>query len=91
MLVASIYKAPSQDNKYFLLYFTNILENYSTHYEKVLILGDFNLEMENKVLTDFLQEHILQNMMKQNIGIKGNKNPCTQMAIRFFKKLKLEI
>ena len=34
-LVASNYKAPSQDNKYILLYLTNLLEHYSIHYEKV--------------------------------------------------------
>ena len=27
---------------------------YSTRYEKVIILGDFNIEAENNVKTDFL-------------------------------------
>ena len=31
-LVASIYKAPSQDSKYFLLYLTNLLEHFTVHY-----------------------------------------------------------
>ena len=47
-LVASIYQAPSQKNKYFLWYSTNLLEFYSSRYEKVIILGDFNIELENK-------------------------------------------
>ena len=65
-LVASIYKAPSQENKYFLWYLTNLLELYSTRYKKVIVLGDFNIEAENKVMKDFLQEHTFYNMMKQN-------------------------
>ena len=47
-LVASIYQAPSQKNKYFLWYSTNLLEFYSSRYEKAIILGDFNIELENK-------------------------------------------
>ena len=56
------YKGPSQDNKYFLLHLTNLLEHYSTHYEKVLILlhftnFTFKLEVNNEVMKDLLQEH----------------------------------
>ena len=53
-LVASIYNAPSQKNKYFLWYLTHLLEFYSTRHEKVIILGDFNIEAENKVMKNFL-------------------------------------
>ena len=53
-LVVSIYNAPSQKNKYFLCYYKNLLEFYSTRYEKVIILEDFNKEVENKVMKDFL-------------------------------------
>ena len=52
--VASIYKLPSQKNKYFLWYLINLLEFYSTWYEKVIILGDFNIEGENKLMKNFL-------------------------------------
>ena len=41
LLVASIYNAPSQKNKYFLWYLTNLLKFSSTRHEKVIILGDF--------------------------------------------------
>ena len=53
-LVASIYKAPSQKNKYFLWYLINLVEFYSTRYEKVIVLGDFNIEAENKLMHDLL-------------------------------------
>ena len=54
LLVASIYSAPPQQNKYFLWYLTNLLEFYWTQYEKFIILGDFNIEAEDKVMNDFL-------------------------------------
>ena len=64
LIIASIYKAPSQDNKYFLLYLTNLLEHYSTRYEKIIILGDFNLGMGNIVMKDFPQEYMLYIRLK---------------------------
>ena len=53
-LIALIYNVPSQKNKYFFWYFTNLLEFYSNWYDKVIILGHFNIEAENKVMKDFL-------------------------------------
>ena len=53
-LFASIYNAPFQKNKYFLWYLTNLLEFYSTQYEKVIIFGYFNIDVENKAIKDLL-------------------------------------
>ena len=44
LLVALIYKVLPQNNKYFLLHLTNLLKH-SIHYEKVLILCNFNWNM----------------------------------------------
>ena len=46
-LVASIYKAPSQENKYFLWYLTNLLEFYPTRYAKAIVHG--NLTQMQKI------------------------------------------
>ena len=54
---ASIYTAPSQKNKYFIWYLTNLLEFYWTRHEKVIIFDDFNKDTKDKVMKDFLQEH----------------------------------
>ena len=51
-LVTSIYNRPSQKNKHFLWYLTNLLEFYWTRYEEVTILGDFNIQAENKLMQD---------------------------------------
>ena len=60
-LVASIYKVPSQKNMYCLWYLINLLEFYSTWFEKVIILGDFNIEAEKKTNNRFpLGAYVLQ-------------------------------
>ena len=41
--IAPIYSAPFQDNKYFLSHLINLSQFYSTRYEKVIILSDFNI------------------------------------------------
>ena len=83
-LVASIYKAPSRENKYCLCYLTNLLEFYSTRYEKVIVLDDFNMEAETKVMKDFLQEHTFYNIKKQNTCFKGDGSSCIDLQIRNF-------
>ena len=80
-LVASIYKAPSQENKYFLWYLTNLFEFCSTRYEKVILLGDFNIEAENKAMKDFLQERTFYNMMKPNTCFKGDGGSYIDLLI----------
>ena len=53
-LVASIYNAPSQKNKYFPWYLTNLLEFHSTWYENFIIFDDFNIEVKSNAMNDFL-------------------------------------
>ena len=63
-LVASIYNTSSRKTNILSEYLTNRLEFCSTHYEKVIILGEFKKDTENEVTKDFLQEHTFYNMMK---------------------------
>ena len=57
-------------------------EFYSTRYEKIIILDDFNIELENKVMKDFLEEHTFYNMMRQNTCFKGDGGSCIDFLIR---------
>ena len=49
--------------------------------EKVISVGDFNIEVENKVMKSFLQEHTFYNMMKQNTCFKGDGGSCIDLLI----------
>ena len=49
--------------------------------EKLIILGDFKIEVENKVMKSFLQEHTFYNIMKQNTCFKGDGGSCIDLLI----------
>ena len=48
----------------------------------IIILGSFNIEVENKAMKDFLQEHTFYNMMKQNTCFKGDGGSFIDLLIR---------
>ena len=54
-------------------------------FEKVIILGDFKIEVENKVMKSFLQEHTFYNIMKQNTCFKGDGGWCRDLLITNLK------
>ena len=80
-LVVSIYKPPSQNNKYFLEELTKMIDYYSNIYEKQVIMGDFNIESNNKVLTDFMDEHLYINLIKDKTCFKGQRGTCIDLLL----------
>ena len=49
--------------------------------EKVIILGDFKIEVGNKVMKPFFQENTFYNIMKQNTCFKGDGDSCIDLLI----------
>ena len=49
--------------------------------KKVIILGDFEIEVENKIIKSFLQKHTFYNIMKQNTCFKGDGGSCIDLLI----------
>ena len=92
-LVASIYKVPPQENKCFLWYLTNLLEFYSTRYEKGIILSDFSFEtglsdhhhmiytiLKTKFET-FEPKKLIYRNFKQFYNEQFKLNTCTSMSV----------
>ena len=62
-LIFGTYHPPSQDDKF---YFDNIgkaLELYNNKYDKVLLAGDFNAEVKETILMNFLELYNLRNLV----------------------------
>ena len=70
-LVISVYFPPSQDSVFFPNSLTNIFDVFAGKYDNYLIMGDFNLESGNTILTNFLDSNNLTNLIKTNACFKG--------------------
>ena len=65
-LVISIYRPHWQDSVFFLNSLTKIIDVFADKYDNYLILGGFNLESGNTILTNFLDSNNLTNLIKTN-------------------------
>ena len=75
-LVVSIYRPPSQNNKYFI---NELIDYYSQEYNKHVIMGDFNMKPSDKIITDFIDEHIYKNLIKSKTCFKGPQGTCIDL------------
>ena len=70
-----IYHPPTQSDSYYFNNLDKALDLHS-HYDKKLLVGDFNTEVSN-VLTIFLYQHDLENYVKDKTWFKNANNPST--------------
>ena len=62
----------------------NSLDSYSSKYEKVLILGDFNVEIEEANINSLCENYNLKLLTKQPTCYKNpNKSTCIDLIINF--------
>ena len=73
-LVISIYCPPLQGSVFFLNSLTKIIDVFADKYDNYLIMGDFNLESGNTILTNFLDSNNLTNLIKTNTCFKGKES-----------------
>ena len=79
----SIYRPASQDNVFFLNSFTKIIDVFADKYDNYLIMGDFNVELGNTILTNFLDSNNLT-----NLRILTGKNH-RQMKLEWLEKVRM--
>ena len=80
-LFLPIYR-PDRTNKVeFLATLSNILDYYSNIYENVLINGDFNMEVTESAMTDFIKKQNLYSMIKTPTCFKGSQGRCIDLCL----------
>ena len=79
-LVISVYRLPSQNNEFFLNFFTNVIDHFMKLFDNYIIIGDFNLEPSNTTLKHFLDSNGLYNLIKGDICFKG-KGPLIDLIL----------
>ena len=71
-LVLSIYCPPSQDSVFFLNSLTKIIDVFADKYDNYLIMGDFNLESGNTILTNLLDSNVTNLIKIHVLKVKGH-------------------
>ena len=69
------YHPPTQSDSYYFNHLDRALDLYS-HYDKKLLVGDFNTEVSD-VLSIYVYQHDLENLVKDKTCFKNANNPST--------------
>ena len=81
-LFCGCYHPPSQSDQYFFENIGKALDKYSKHYDKFMLVGDFNAEESEPCLSQFLYEYNAKNIVKENTCVKNALNPsCIDLFI----------
>ena len=74
-LFCGCYHPPSQSDQYFFENIGKALDKYSKHYDKFMLVGDFNAEESEPCLSQFLYEYNAKKIDKENYCFKNALNP----------------
>ena len=81
-LILSIYRNPRlQKLKPFLEELTKVLDHYGALYENLLIFGDFNEEISQTNMSNFLDSFSLKNLIKNPTCFKSIKGRCIDLIL----------
>ena len=77
----SIYRPPSTNEELFIDNLNRIVDFYSSNYDNVLILGDFNMDTSNKLLIPFLESQQLYSLNKNPTCFKSVNGNCIDLLL----------
>ena len=70
-LFVSIYKPPLQNNQYFVIILSDLLDFSSNEYDNKVVLGDFNLEPSSPSQLSFMDSQNFASLIKNKTCLKG--------------------
>ena len=86
ILVARIYKLPNLGKTDFIASLEILLSKLSNKYEKLIVIGDFNMTTINPNLSQFLDTSALLPLSTNTTCFKNSKNPsCIDLLLTNFK------
>ena len=81
MLLAT-YHPPSQPDQYYFDSINTALDMYACSYDKVLLVGDFNAQVNETCISNFIYQNHLKNIVKEHTCFKNLENPtCIDLFI----------
>ena len=80
-LLYGIYKPPNVSNTYFLEEIQNSLNFFYSHYENIILVGDFNMTAEDICMKQFLESFDMQNLINEPTCFKSSNPRCIDLII----------
>ena len=88
-LCVGIYRPPSQNEKYFIDHLSKTLGQLSRQYDKTVLIGDFNLTIDDKSLQNFMTTFDLECLIKKSTCFQSSNPTCIDPILtnkkQFFK------
>ena len=75
------YKPPSQNEKFFICNLFKTINAFSTKYDNILLKGDFNLTIENKILEELLNLFNLKSLISSPTCFQPINPTCIDMIL----------
>ena len=60
------------------------MNHYSSHYESLIALGDFNIEVKHEEMKTFMEIFHLKNLIKVPTCFKSDNPKCIDLILIFF-------
>ena len=80
-LYLPLYRPDRTGKAEFLAAISDILDFYSTTHSNILINGDFNMEVTETLMAEFLKKHDLYSMIKTATCFKSKKGRCIDLCL----------
>ena len=84
-IVIGIYNPPNMNDNYFLDHLSKTVDFYSTKYDRIDIMGDFNLEPFTELIETLCNSYDLVNLVKEPTSFKGQPK-CYDLILSNFKR-----
>ena len=86
-LCIGLYKSPSQNENYFLDILSKVLSKQTCQYENVMLIGDFNLTVNNKNLRLFMNTFNLDSLTNKPTCFQSANPTCIDLILTNKKNL----
>ena len=80
-LILGIYKTPNQKEAAFLQHLSCLLDFYNTAYENIIIIGDFNMTIENHYFNDFMEMFALSYLISNPSCFQSINPTCIDLTL----------
>ena len=84
-----MYRPPSQNEKYFIEHLSKTVGQLSFQYDKTILIGDFNLTINNKRLQNVMTTFDLECLIKKPTCFQSSNPTCVDLILtkkkEFFK------